>query len=77
MKKTKSTPPRKKRTLSDIPIEQRVLLVEEIWDSIYRESNNLPLAEHEIRIIDECLEEHLRDPEGAIPYEEIEKEFRY
>jgi putative addiction module component (TIGR02574 family) len=64
--------------LSDIlslPIGERIRLVEEIWDSIARESEALPLTDEQKAELDRRLEELEADPSSGVPWEEARKRY--
>jgi putative addiction module component (TIGR02574 family) len=61
-------------SISDLPhlsVAERIQLVEDLWDSIAAESDTLPLTEAQRREIDRRLAEHARDPQSAIPRDEV------
>ena len=64
-------------TLTEIKalsIEERLALVEAIWDSIAAESENLPLTEAQ-RLELECrLAYHLANPDDVVPWEVVHAE---
>ncbi|MCP4113300.1 MAG: antitoxin [Desulfobacteraceae bacterium] len=63
-------------TVSDtleLSIAERILLVEEIWDSIVAEADAVELTEAEKKLIDERLEEHRRNPEAGSSWEDVYK----
>ncbi len=49
--------------LRDIPIDQRVKLVEALWDTIAAEQQKLPLTEEQRRHLDERLDSYELDNE--------------
>ncbi len=57
-----------------LSVAERMVLVQEIWDSIGREAEHSPLSEAECREIDRRLAAHLANPEAAIPWEQVEAE---
>ena len=56
-----------------LSLEERLQLVEDIWDSIAAEAtpNSLPLTDEERALLDERLDAHERDPAGGRPWEEV------
>jgi putative addiction module component (TIGR02574 family) len=54
-----------------LSIAERVALVEEIWDSIAAAPDLLPLTEAQRRELDRRLALHEREPDRAIPWEEV------
>jgi putative addiction module component (TIGR02574 family) len=49
--------------LQDLPLEQRLKLVEDLWDSIAAEEEGIPLTEAQRRLLDERLNEYELDGE--------------
>ncbi|MCP4349173.1 MAG: antitoxin [Desulfobacterales bacterium] len=63
-------------TVSDtleLSIAERILLVEEIWNSIVAEADAMELTEAEKKLIDERLEAHRRNPEAGSSWEDVYK----
>ena len=58
----------------DLSIPERIQLVEDIWDSIAAETEALPLTAEQQVELDRRLEEHRRDPDSAIPWEQVREE---
>ncbi len=52
-----------------LPTEERLRVVERIWDSIAAEPESLPLTEAQKLEIESRLAEYERDPSIAIPWE--------
>lgn len=52
-------------------IEERLALVEEIWDSIAAESGALPLTEAQRAELTRRIAEHDANPDDAVPWEEV------
>lgn len=55
------------------PIE-RIMLAQELWDSIASDVARFPLGGEMEREIDRRLSEHRADPTTAIPWERVEAE---
>jgi putative addiction module component (TIGR02574 family) len=49
--------------LQDLPLEERLKLVEDLWDSIAAEEGGIPLTEAQRRLLDERLNEYELDGE--------------
>ena len=62
----------KKQALALKPA-QRIRLVQDIWDSLAEEPENVEVPEEHLRLIDERLREHERDPGGAITLAELKR----
>jgi putative addiction module component (TIGR02574 family) len=59
-----------------LPAEQRMRLVETIWESLVSDSPALPLSEAHRAVLDERLAEHERDPDNVATREEVLAEAR-
>jgi len=56
----------------DLPISERIQLVEDIWDSIAEEMPDaLTLSEAERSELHRRLAEHQTDPSSSIPWEQV------
>ena len=66
----------KKITATDtleLSVQERIQLVEDIWDTITAESTSVELTEDEKRIIDTRLEKYHQNPESGSPWEDVYK----
>src|SRR2546422_177051 len=54
-----------------LPVQERLQLVEDIWDSIAQAPEALELTEEDRRIIDQRLEARQRNPGAGSPWEEV------
>ena len=64
--------------LSDIlslPVDERIRLVEDIWDSIAAERDALPLSAEHKDELDRRLEELDADPSSGVPWDEARKRY--
>ncbi len=59
-----------------LSITQRLLLMEEIWDSLDTEANHLPVTDSQREELDRRLEDHARDPHDVIPWDEVRASLR-
>jgi putative addiction module component (TIGR02574 family) len=57
--------------IMSLSVPERVRLVQDIWDTLQPTAEELPLTPEQREIIDRRLEEHRRDPDSAIPWEEV------
>lgn len=58
--------------LFKLSVEERLQLVEDLWDSIAADTENLPpLSQDQIAEIERRLAEHEKNPERARPWEEV------
>jgi putative addiction module component (TIGR02574 family) len=56
----------------ELPISERIQLVEDIWDSIAEEKlNNLQLSAEEGNELRRRLAAHQADPSSGIPWEQV------
>ena len=61
----------------ELPISERIQLVEDIWDSIADEtSNQLDLSPTDRSELHRRLAEHQADPSSSIPWSEVQKTIR-
>ncbi|KJR41733.1 Addiction module component, CHP02574 [Candidatus Magnetoovum chiemensis] len=54
-----------------LPIQERIQLVEDIWDTIAAEGDAVELTEDDKRIIDERLEKYRKNPEIGSSWESV------
>ncbi len=59
----------------ELPIQERIQLVEDIWDTIAEKSESVELTEEEKRIIDERLAAYHKNPELGSPWESVYARF--
>lgn len=59
-----------------LPAEERLRIVEVIWDSIASESTSIPVSDKQRREIEARIAEHERDPSRAIPWEVARRQLR-
>jgi putative addiction module component (TIGR02574 family) len=57
-----------------LSVEERISLVQEIWESIAAEVDQLPLTDAEREELDRRLAAHRANPAAAIPWEQVEAE---
>ena len=56
-----------------LSVEDRIQLVEAIWDSIAEHPESLPVTEAQRKELDRRLADHLREPEAARPWSEVRR----
>ena len=56
------------------PVEDRIRLVQEIWDRLADQGHQPELSNEMKAEIDRRLASHAADPEAAIPWEQVEAE---
>jgi len=59
-----------------LPVAERILLVEDIWDSIAAIPEAIPLTEAQREELDRRLEAYHRNPDEGSPWEEIKERVR-
>ena len=55
----------------ELPVSERLQLVEDIWNSIVEVPEKLELTEEEKRLIDLRLQARERNPNAGSPWEEV------
>ena len=63
-------------SIRKLTVEERLALVEEIWDSISDDPGSVPTSERQLAEARRRLAEHDADPSTAIPWDEAEKKLR-
>jgi putative addiction module component (TIGR02574 family) len=58
-------------TLLELPLAERLRLVEAIWDSIAEHPEGLELTEDERRELDRRWADYVRDPTAGSPWSEV------
>jgi len=61
-----------KDEISELPVEERLHLIETLWDSI--DTNELPLPESHRRALDDSLDDYSRDPEEGSSWAQVRDE---
>jgi putative addiction module component (TIGR02574 family) len=59
-----------------LPVEERLRLIEMIWESLVRQPSDIPMGEAHRALIDERLAEHQRDPDDVASRNEVLAEAR-
>lgn len=59
--------------IQKLSVAERILLVEEIWDSIVADQESLELTEAQKRELDQRLEAYQAAPEEGSPWEEVKQ----
>ena len=55
----------------DLPVPDRIRVVEEIWESIVAAPETLPVPQSQRDELDRRLKLHQEDPEAATPWETV------
>ena len=71
-----ATPPFDFEALRRLSIDERLQLVEDLWDTIAQEAPDeaLPLTPELAAELDRRIAEHDADPDSAIPWEQVRRE---
>ncbi len=59
--------------LLQLSVSERIQLVEDLWDSVAADPENVPLTDAQKRELRRRLAEHKADPDSAIPWEEVRR----
>jgi putative addiction module component (TIGR02574 family) len=54
-----------------LSINDRIQLVQTIWDSISEDAENQRISDHHKKILDERLQAHENNPDDVISWEEV------
>ncbi len=57
--------------IDQLGVDERLALVEEIWDSIAADSAAVPLTDAQRSELDRRLKEHESNPEAVIPWDKV------
>lgn len=60
--------------IASLSIENRIHLVEAIWDTIAAEPDELKLTAAQKRELEWRLKAHTADPENVVPWEEVKSQ---
>jgi putative addiction module component (TIGR02574 family) len=59
-----------------LSVEERIQLVEAIWDSIAEHPDALPVTDAQRRELDRRLADHLREPQATRPWSQVRDSLR-
>ena len=59
--------------LLKLSVAERIQLVEDLWDSIAADPENVPLSEAQLKELRRRLAEHRTNPDSAVPWEEVRR----
>jgi putative addiction module component (TIGR02574 family) len=60
--------------IDKLPVEERLILIGELWDSVADETESLPLSFELKAELDRRLDAADKDPEAGVPWEEVKKD---
>ncbi len=62
--------------LVELSVDERLQLVEDLWDSIASVPDNVRLTDAQKRELDRTLDEYHRNPQAAVPWDEFKKRLK-
>lgn len=63
-------------TLKQLPLDERIRLVEDLWDSIAAEQSAIPLSSEQMEELDRRLDSYEADGDPGRPAKEVMSELR-
>lgn len=60
----------------NLSIAERLILVEDLWDSIVADSGQLPLTESQKKFLDAELEDYKQNPKSGSSWEEVKSDIK-
>lgn len=57
--------------IDQLAVEDRLALVEELWDSIAADTTAVPLTDAQKAELDRRIAEHNTNPDDTVPWEEV------
>ena len=61
------------KDLLELPVEERIQLIQDLWDSVAAEPSGVPVTEAQKKELRRRLAEHRADPNSALPWEEVRR----
>ncbi|WP_427158485.1 addiction module protein [Aliinostoc sp. HNIBRCY26] len=62
--------------ISELSVAERIQLAEDLWDSILKKQEELPLTEAQQQELDRRLENYHRNPKNGSSWEDVKKTLR-
>lgn len=62
--------------IKELDITKRIMLVEDIWDSIAQEQDKVKLSDYEKEILDQRLKAYEKNPDNLISWDDIKSKLR-
>jgi putative addiction module component (TIGR02574 family) len=59
-----------------LPADERIRLVQDLWDTIAEEPESVEISDEHRRILDERMREHEANPGDVVPWEVVKAEMR-
>ena len=70
-RKLSTMSPTQLEEILSLSVEERIQLVEAVWDSIAQHPESLPVTEAQRKELDRRLADHLKDPQAARPWSQV------
>jgi putative addiction module component (TIGR02574 family) len=61
-------------TVFTLPVEERIRIVEKIWDSVADDAQQVPLEPWQVEELDRRLEELKKNPDAGKPWSEVKRQ---
>jgi putative addiction module component (TIGR02574 family) len=58
-------------TIFELTISQRILLAQEIWDSVIKNPESIPLTEKQKKELDKRITAYIKNPDQGKPWSEV------
>ncbi len=68
--------PDRKFDVSNLTVAERIILVEEIWDSIVVQEESLEITEAQRNVLDRRIESHKDSQESGTSWDELKSELQ-
>ncbi len=62
--------------IKELDVAERILLVEDIWDSIAEDQDKVKLSDYEIQVLDQRLKAYKKNPDDLISWNDIKSKLR-
>jgi len=59
------------KDLFKLPLEEKIKIVQDLWDNIASDAGVLPLSDEEREELDRRLDEYYKNPVAGSPWEEV------
>ena len=60
----------------ELPADERIRLVQDLWDTIAAEPESVEISDEHRRTLDERMREHEANPNDVVPWEVVKAEMR-
>lgn len=64
------------KDLKELPLKQKIRLVEDLWDDIASHSDEVPVTAWQKKELRKRYKNYLKNPQSVIPWEKVKKEIR-